>query len=55
MRKIFTLLILFTTVFANAQIVPEIEWQKTLESEGMDGRSDVTITADGRKEVYTWF
>jgi gliding motility-associated-like protein len=52
MRKIFTLLILFTTVFANAQIVPEIEWQKTLGSEEMDTAGGVTVTADGGYIVF---
>lgn len=48
MKKIFTLLVLFTLVCTNAQtVIPEIEWQKTLGSEDMDVGSGITVTADG--------
>lgn len=52
MKKIFTLLILFTTAFSNAQIIPEIEWQKSLGSESSDGAGGITVTADGGYIVF---
>lgn len=47
MKKIFTLLIVFTVLCTNAQIIPEIEWQKSLGSESNDTAAGVTATADG--------
>lgn len=52
MKKIFTLLILFTAVFTNAQIIPQIQWERSLGSESNDGAGGVTITADGGYIVF---
>ncbi|MHA3790004.1 Ig-like domain-containing protein [Flavobacterium hauense] len=53
MKKIFTLLILLTAGYTNAQtIVPEIEWEKSLGSESNDGAAGVTVTADGGYIVF---
>lgn len=53
MKKIFTLLILLTTVFTNAQtIIPEIEWEKSLGSQSNDGAGGITVTADGGYIVF---
>jgi gliding motility-associated-like protein len=47
MKKIFTLLILFTALYTNAQIVPEIQWQTSLGSEEADISGGITPTSDG--------
>ncbi|RWW91646.1 gliding motility-associated C-terminal domain-containing protein [Flavobacterium cerinum] len=52
MKKIFTLLILFTVAFLNAQIIPQIQWEKSLGSESNDGAGGITVTADGGYIVF---
>ncbi|WP_294824786.1 gliding motility-associated C-terminal domain-containing protein [uncultured Flavobacterium sp.] len=47
MKKIFTLLLLCTALFANAQVVPEIQWLRSVGSEDYDPAEGITKTADG--------
>ncbi|SMC91099.1 hypothetical protein, partial [Moheibacter sediminis] len=47
MRKHLFYLLLFSTLFTQAQITPEIEWSKTLGSTSMDVGRGVVQTSDG--------
>lgn len=47
MKKIFTLLLLCSALFANAQVVPDIEWLRSVGSEDYDTAEGITKTADG--------
>lgn len=47
MKKIFTLLILLSTLYNYAQIIPGIEWQRSVGSDDFDSSGGITTTTDG--------
>ncbi|MGQ2985298.1 Ig-like domain-containing protein [Flavobacterium sp.] len=52
MKKIFTLLLFCTALCANAQMIPQIQWERSLGSESNDTAAGVAATADGGYIVY---